>query len=100
MTPTSRWAAISGRPRRSWRIGRATSKPGGGPPRVTIVPAGRGLARRPAGPSLWTWLAVSIAVVLAGPIAAGVSSLPAPAGDGWLPLRRTQPPDLLGQTLL
>jgi len=67
---------------------------------VTIVPAGRGLALRPAGPSLWTWLAVSIAVVLAVPIAAVVSSLAAPAGDVWLHLWRTQLLELVGQTLL
>jgi iron(III) transport system permease protein len=67
---------------------------------VTIVPAGRGLALRPAGPSLWTWLAVSIAAVLAVPIAAVVSSLAAPAGDVWLHLWRTQLLELVGQTLL
>jgi iron(III) transport system permease protein len=67
---------------------------------VTIVPAGRGLALRPAGPSLWTWLAVSIAAVLAVPIVAVVSSLAAPAGDVWLHLWRTQLLELVGQTLL
>jgi iron(III) transport system permease protein len=67
---------------------------------VTIVPAGRGLALRPAGPSLWTWLAVSIAAVLAVPIAAVVSSLAAPAGDVWLHLWRTQLLELVAQTLL
>ena len=67
---------------------------------MTIVPAGRGLALRPAGPSLWTWLAVSIAAVLAVPIAAVVSSLAAPAGDVWLHLWRTQLLELVAQTLL
>ena len=67
---------------------------------MTIVPAGRGLALRRAGPSLWTWLAVSIAAVLAVPIAAVVSSLAAPAGDVWLHLWRTQLLELVGQTLL
>ena len=67
---------------------------------MTIVPAGRGLALRPAGPSLWTWLAVSIAAVLAVPIAAVVSSLAAPAGDVWLHRWRTQLLELVGQTLL
>jgi len=67
---------------------------------VTIVPAGRGLARRPAGPSPWTWLAVSIAAVLAVPIAAVVSSLAVPSGDVWLHLWRTQLLELVGQTLL
>ena len=67
---------------------------------MTIVPAGRGLARRPAGPSPWTWLAVSIAAVLAVPIAAVVSSLAVPSGDVWLHLWRTQLLELVGQTLL
>jgi iron(III) transport system permease protein len=67
---------------------------------VAIAPAGRALARRPAAPSFWTWLAVSIAAVLAVPIAAVVSSLAAPAGDVWLHLWRTQLLELVGQTLL
>ena len=67
---------------------------------MTIIPAGRGLAQRPAGPSLWTWLAVSIAAVLAVPIGAVVSSLAAPAGDVWLHLWRTQLLELVAQTLL
>lgn len=67
---------------------------------MTIIPAGRGLALRPAGPSLWTWLAVSIAAVLAVPIGAVVSSLAAPAGDVWLHLWRTQLLELVAQTLL
>ena len=67
---------------------------------MTIIPAGRGLALWPAGPSLWTWLAVSIAAVLAVPIAAVVSSLAAPAGDVWLHLWRTQLLELVAQTLL
>ena len=67
---------------------------------MTTIPAGRGLALRPAGPSLWTWVAVSIAAVLAVPIAAVVSSLAAPAGDVWLHLWRTQLLELVAQTLL
>ena len=58
------------------------------------------LALRSAGPSLWTWLAVGIATVLAVPIAAVVSSLAIPAGDVWLHLWRTQLLELVGQTLL
>ncbi len=58
------------------------------------------LALRPAGPSLWTWLAVGIATVLAVPIAAVVSSLAVPAGDVWLHLWRTQLLELVGHTLL
>jgi iron(III) transport system permease protein len=67
---------------------------------VAIAPAGRALALRPAAPAFWTWLAVSIAAVLAVPIAAVVSSLAAPAGDVWLHLWRTQLLELVGQTLL
>jgi len=67
---------------------------------VAIVPAGRALTLRPAAPSVWTGLAVSIAAVLAVPIAAVVSSLAAPAGDVWLHLWRTQLLELVGQTLL
>lgn len=67
---------------------------------MAVGPAGSVLALRPAGPSLWTWLAVGIATVLAVPIAAVVSSLAVPAGDVWLHLWRTQLLELVGQTLL
>lgn len=67
---------------------------------MTIVPAGRGFALRAAGPALWTWLAVSIAAVLAVPIAVVVSSLAVPAVDVWFHLWRTQLLELVGQTLL
>jgi len=67
---------------------------------VAVASAGRVLARWPAAPSLWTWLAVGIATVLAVPIAAVVSSLAIPAGDVWLHLWRTQLLELVGQTLL
>jgi iron(III) transport system permease protein len=56
-------------------------------------------ARRP-GPSLWAWLAVGIAAVLAMPIAAVVSSLAVPAGEVWLHLWRTQLLELISRTLL
>ena len=67
---------------------------------MAVGPVARVLALRPAGPSLWTWLAVGIATVLAVPIAAVVSSLTVPAGDVWLHLWRTQLLELVGQTLL
>ena len=67
---------------------------------MAVGSAVRALARRPVGPSLWTWLAVGIATVLAVPIAAVVSSLAAPAGDVWLHLWRTQLLELVSQTLL
>jgi iron(III) transport system permease protein len=58
------------------------------------------LALRPAGPSLWAWIAVGIAAVLAVPIVAVVSSLAVPAGDVWLHLWRTQLLGLVANTLL
>lgn len=67
---------------------------------MAVGPAGRALALRPAGASLWTWLAVSIAAVLMVPIAAVVSSLLIPTGDVWLHLWRTQLVELVGQTLM
>ena len=67
---------------------------------MAVGPAVRVRAIRPARPSLWTWLAVGIATVLAVPIAAVVSSLAVPAGDVWLHLWRTQLLELIGQTLL
>ncbi|MGH7383752.1 MAG: ABC transporter permease, partial [Candidatus Rokuibacteriota bacterium] len=67
---------------------------------MTGGPAARLLARRPAGSSPWSWLAVGIAAVLLVPIAAVVSSLAIPAGDVWLHLWRTQLLELIGQTFL
>ena len=67
---------------------------------MAVGPAVRVLALRPAGPSLWAWLAVGITAVLAVPIVAVVSSLAVPAGDVWLHLWRTQLPELVAQTLL
>jgi iron(III) transport system permease protein len=58
------------------------------------------LALRSAGPSLWAWLAVGVAAVLALPIAAVVSSLLIPAGDVWLHLWRTQLLELVSNTVL
>jgi len=67
---------------------------------VAVGSAVRARAIGSARPSLWTWLAVGIATVLAVPIAAVVSSLAVPAGDVWLHLWRTQLLELIGQTLL
>jgi len=67
---------------------------------VAVGSAVRARAIGSARPSLWTWLAVGIATVLAVPIAAVVSSLAIPAGDVWLHLWRTQLLELIGQTLL
>ena len=67
---------------------------------MAVGSAVRARAIGSARPSLWTWLAVGIATVLAVPIAAVVSSLAIPAGDVWLHLWRTQLLELIGQTLL
>jgi iron(III) transport system permease protein len=58
------------------------------------------LALRSAGPSLWAWLAVGVAALLALPVAAVVSSLAVPAGDVWLHLWRTQLVELIVNTTL
>jgi iron(III) transport system permease protein len=58
------------------------------------------LALRSGGSSIWTWLAVGVAAVLALPIVAVVSSLLIPAGDVWIHLWRTQLVELVGNTVL
>ena len=58
------------------------------------------LAQRPGAPSLWACAAIGIAVVVAAPIAAVVSSLAIPSGDVWRHLWRTQLLELIGNTLL
>lgn len=57
------------------------------------------LARRPARPAGWSWLAVGIAAALAVPIGAVVSSLAVPSRDVWLHLWRTQLLELIAHTV-